>query len=201
MSRHRLCPRIPDRSLLSELSPYPGCFAADHVDGSIEGHGGDHSGFTPEPFSINSAIWPPSTDTVTTTASSSIRTARRFRYSISREGICLIISGVLEFWPVCAAHGLGAGQRQVRFAQLVEVLHHFRHSSRDIVDVFVTAQQHELRDPYGLVIRGAFRHRTMYGRVVRAQLRRNLRRRIEQRAAVYSLVKSTVAANAFRIQR
>src|SRR5438067_12013210 len=41
----------------------------------------------------------------------------------------------------------------------------------------------------------------MYVRVVRAQLRRDLRRCIEQRAAIYSLVEASVAANAFRIQR
>ena len=48
-------------------------------------------------------------------------------------------AGALEFRPVRAAHGLGAGQRQVRFAQLVEVLHDFRHSACHVVDVFVAS--------------------------------------------------------------
>ena len=52
---------MPASSLLSELRPYSGCFAASYADGSMLGQGGVHSGLTPEALCSISAIWPPST--------------------------------------------------------------------------------------------------------------------------------------------
>src|SRR5579884_549831 len=82
-SRHRLWPMIPDSSLLSASAPYSGCVSRAYVEGSMEGHGGVHSGLMPVGLWRISAIWPPSTVTVTRVSWSSIFHARRLRYRIS----------------------------------------------------------------------------------------------------------------------
>src|SRR5207253_6964452 len=82
-SRHKLWPMMPASSLLSASAPYSGCFARSYVDGSIDGHGGVHSGFTPLRLSAISAMWPPSTKTVTRRSEVSMLCARRFRYALS----------------------------------------------------------------------------------------------------------------------
>src|SRR5215471_18713550 len=68
---------MPASNLLSESWPYSGCRAASYVEGSIEGQGGIHSGFTPVALSRISAICPPSCSTVTRRPSFSREDARR----------------------------------------------------------------------------------------------------------------------------
>src|SRR5689334_18778692 len=84
MSMQRLWPMMPASSLASASVPYGLCLAARNEDGSMEGQGGDHSGFTPVALSAISAMCPPSARTVTRSRSFSIETARRSRYLVSR---------------------------------------------------------------------------------------------------------------------
>ena len=60
---------IPDSSFDSASSPYSGWRSRDHCDGSIDGQGGVHKGLTPVGLYSISAMWPPSTSTVTRKAS------------------------------------------------------------------------------------------------------------------------------------
>ena len=56
MSRHRLWPMIPASSDASAPPPYSGWRAGSYSDGSIDGHGGIHSGLIPVGLSRISAM-------------------------------------------------------------------------------------------------------------------------------------------------
>ena len=77
---------MPESSCASTFAPYTESDAASYVDGSMDGHGGVQSGFTPDCLSTISAMWPPPSSTVTRRSWFSMVEARRPRYS-SEDGI------------------------------------------------------------------------------------------------------------------
>ena len=68
---------MPARSLASGPAPKLLCLSGEKVEGSIDVQGGTHSGLTPARLSRTSAMWPPSSRTVTRKKSFSRWTARR----------------------------------------------------------------------------------------------------------------------------
>src|ERR1700733_9674024 len=78
MSRQRLWPMIPDRSLASTLRPYCGCSTASYCDGSMEDQGGIQRGFMLAFLCKISAMCPPPLKTVTRKALVSNCRASRF---------------------------------------------------------------------------------------------------------------------------
>src|SRR5580704_1272400 len=129
ISSARLCPRIPASNLLSAFAPYSGFFSNECCEGSIEGHGGTHSGFTPVDFSVISAMCPPSTVRVTRSSSFSMLAVLRLIYS----SVSSIILRALMLGAFRAAHGFQSRQRGIGFYQIVEIAQYFFDRRHDIV--------------------------------------------------------------------
>src|SRR5260370_37706930 len=91
--------------------------------------------------------------------------------------------------------------------QRIEVLHYFGDGGGDVVDVLMVADQQELWEPDGFVVRGALGHGADYLRIIHrliashAELRTDLGCRVKQIAAVDRLIEPAVAWDAFGIER
>src|SRR5580692_11496598 len=162
ISSARLWPQIPASNLLSAFAPYSGFFSNECCEGSIEGQGGTHSGFTPVDFSVISAMCPPSTVTVTRSSEFSILTVLRLIGLM----VASIILRALVLGVLGAAHGFQARQRRVGFREIVKIARYLFDRRDDIVHVTVLTDQQELRKPHGFVIGGAFGDWAMHDGVI-----------------------------------